>query len=297
MKIKINKTKKVLITLCLILVLAPIVNSQYTDTKDVIARVNITDAFPEMVSVVVDDPITLTGGGIKTVTCNASVRDWGGWENIEYANATLYHTFDSSHEDVDSLDYHYTNSSCENYDNDGEYIALYTCSFQVAYHATNGNWTCNVTARNNGTFIDSLSNTTTINELYALNVTSLIDYGELAVLDTSEEVNATITNFGNMAINISVEGYGETPGDGQGLICNSGSNDIDVYYQRFSTTPFEDYGLKIPLDTLPQDLGITLPKPTQSTAPVTNTTYWQLEVPMNPFGLCEGFIRFTAYAP
>ena len=291
------KTNKIIITLALltlIVILLPNAESQYNyEYKNVTSRVNVTNAFPTILEVIVDQYITLNAGGHKIVMCNATIQDWNGWDDIDTVNATLYHNTTSTHEDEDSGNAHYTNASCNFTGNDGEYISYYNCAFNVIHYANPGeDWICNVTAKDLYNFTDDLYNTTTIHELYALNVTDIIDYGNLSVGDTSVDVNATITNFGNVDINVSVLGYGLTEGDGYGLMCERGDN-IGVEHQRFSSTTsaWED---KTPLAATNQDMGLTILQANDTSAPTTWLTFWQLYVPPNPQGECTGTLRFTA---
>lgn len=289
----LKKVTLLVLLLALVLFLVPQALSQYNyEHTNVTSRVNVTNAFPTIIAVNVDQDITLNAGSYKTVFCNATIRDWNGWDDIGFVNATLYHST-SVHGSSDSGNSHYTNASCDNIGNDGSYISEYSCAFNVVHYANNGTWTCNITARDLYGFTDNLSNTTLINELYALNVTNLIDYGNLAVTDTSPEINATITNFGNMNIGISVLGYGAVEGDGYGLICERGGN-IGVEYQRFSSISGGTWNDKTPLNETNQDIGITIPQATDLTAPTFADIFWQLYVPPNPQGECNGTIRFTA---
>ncbi len=277
----------------LILFFALQANAQvgYPDHMNVTTTVNITNALPVIINLSVEQDITLNVGSTKTVTCNATIRNWGGYNNLENVMGTFYYYLNESG-DPDSGNVHYTNSSCAEISNDGEFIANYSCSFDVWYYANNGTWFCNVSVNESSGFSDSVFNDTTINALYALNVTDVIDYGDMLVFETSSNVSANITNFGNMNINVSVLGYGATEGDGLGLVCQYGDN-IDVEHQRFSVTsvPWDD---KTPLASTNQDMNITLFQPTDATAPVTWETFWQLYVPPNPMGICTGTLRFTA---
>ena len=294
----INMKKTILITIILVTILsfyAQVQAQPYNyEYVNVTTRANITNAGPEILEVLIDQDITLNAGSTKLVQCNSTIRDWNGWDDIILVNATLYHETSTSNA-ADNGNTHYTNASCLNTGDDGEFLAYYTCGFDVIHYANNGTWTCNVTAEDTFTFTDSLTNTTSINELYALNVTDTIDYGDLAVTDTSADVPATVTNFGNMNVNVSVLGYGAVEGDGYGLICEQGSN-ITVENQRFAITAAVDWNDKVPLAQTAQDMSITLLQPTDGTQPVTHQTYWQLFVPPNPFGVCTGTIRFTATA-
>ena len=295
--IKMKKTIILAIILVAVLSLHYETNAQpYNyDHVNVTTRANITNAGPEIVEVLVDQDITLNAGGTKIVYCNATIRDWNGWDDVVLVNATLFHS-SSTHESADNNNTHYTNASCFNTGDDAEFLAFYSCGFEVIHYANNGTWSCNVTAEDTFSFTDSLSNTTTINALFALNVSDTIDYGDLAVTDTSANISAFITNFGNVNINVSVLGYGATEGDGFGLICEQGSN-ITVENQRFGIDSGDDWDLKVPLSSTNQDMSITLLQPTDLTAPVIRETFWQLYVPPNPFGLCTGTVRFTATAP
>lgn len=271
------------------------VNAYNFEHVNVTTRVNITNAFPEIHLVEVDQNIVLNAGSITTVTCNATIRDWNGFNDINNVNATFYYYLNNS-DDPDDRNVHYTNATCVEIDNDGEYWANYSCSFEVHYFANNGSWNCNVTVIDDHGFTDAANNTTTINALYALNVTDIIDYGNLSVTDTSEEINATVTNFGNMDINVTVLGYGLTEGDGIGLVCEHGNN-ISIEYQRFSSADLVSWDDKTVLDELGKDMNMTIPQPTEASNPETWITHWQLYVPPNPFGICTGTIRFTATVP
>jgi hypothetical protein len=273
---------------------SPFISAQYNyEYKNVTTVVNVTNSFPEILDILIDQDITLNAGGFKTVYCNASIRDWNGWDDVSLVNATFYHST-SSHDALDNGNSHYTNSSCANVNNIGPYVAIYECSFEIIHYANNGSWTCNVTAQDTFNFSNNLSNVTSINELYAINVTDIIDYGNLTVTETSSEVIANITNLGNMAIGVDVLGYGAVEGDGFGLICALGGN-IDVEHQRFSSVS-NLWVDKTPLNSTNQDMSITIPQATDLSAPTFWETYWQLYVPPNPQGLCTGNLRFTAKA-
>jgi hypothetical protein len=140
------------------------------------------------------------------------------------------------------------------------------------------------------------SGNNTFYPVYALNVTDGIDYGAVAVEDWTGNITANITNLGNMAINVTVEGYGARKGDGLAMNCSLGGN-ITVGNERFSTENV-DWGFKIPLNGSSQALSnLTLLKQNDSTV-VTNSTYWQLYIDStnNPGGNCTGYVIFTAVA-
>lgn len=266
--------------------------------------VNITNSRPEVTGISIYDAdnaslpnITVTAGGVKSVVCNASVRDWNGFNDIVSANATLYYSLNQSN-DSDDNNTHYTNSSCVlNYSIDA-YSGIYSCAFVVYYYANNGTWKCNVTVKDSYSNPNSSGtggNTTYFYPVYALNVTDGINYGNVAVEEYSDNRTANLSNLGNTAINISVEGYGINRSDGLAMNCTHGN--ISVANERFSANATTDFGSKIALSSSSSVIaGLKILKQTTNTLAI-NVTYWQLYVPPNPAGNCTGFIIFSAGAP
>lgn len=269
---------------------------------------NITHSKPDVLNVTVSEApnvsmnnITLVAGGTKKVLCNATVRSWEGFIDIQKVNATLYHLATSSSNSSDDNNSHYTNVSCAINSSLGPFIGWYECYFDVMYYVNNGTWVCNVSVANsytvvNSNFTGSGYNTTVFYPLYALNVTDGIDYGGVAVEEYSTpDRSANLTNLGNMNINITVEGYGVTRGDGLAMNCSLTGN-IAVENERFSASSGQAYGAKTPLTSAAGGVmipSLTMPKQINSTL-VENSTYWQIYVPPNPAGNCTGNIIFTA---
>ncbi|MGV8141731.1 MAG: hypothetical protein ACP5NW_04805 [Candidatus Woesearchaeota archaeon] len=266
--------------------------------------VNITNAKPEVLNVTIYDPTNITlrnftvaAGSTKTIYCNGTVRDWDGYNDVIHVNASLWHNATSNYDSSDNNNSHYTNSSCTNNLSLNGFMVWYVCSFDVYYYSNNGTWLCNITAMDNYNKTGNRTGNTTFLPVYALNVTDGIDYGNVAVESSSSDISANITNLGNMAINISVEGYGARKGDGLAMNCTVGN--ISVSNERFSlnnTTPWSD---KTPLTsgTVTNMSGLTIPKQTVPNTYMVNESFWQLYIPPNPAGNCSGFIIFTAVAP
>ncbi len=271
----------------------------------VTTHANITNARPEILNLTVYESlnysyrnVTVSAGYLKTVLCNASVRDWNGFNDIIYANGTLWHS-SSSYDAADNNNSHYTNSSCTlNTTGTPDVYGIYVCSFDVWYYSNNGTWTCNVSVMDTYNKSSSLTNTTLFLPVYALNVTDGIDYGNVPVEGYSFDVPANLTNLGNMPINISVEGYGTRRNDGLAMNCTVGN--ISVQWERYSLTNGIDSNTYLTSTTsLTSTLGgnpmVNLTIPKQNTSSLSfNTTYWSLYVPPNPFGNCTGVIIFTA---
>lgn len=254
-------------------------------------RANITNAAPEILNITVESPVTLNAGSTYPVTCNVSLRDWNGAATLDTINATYFHS-SSTLNSANDNNTHYSNSSCSQTALDGFY-ANYTCTFDVYYYALPNTWNCTVFVNDSSGFVSNETIEGSVNDLLALNVTNPIDYGDLAILDFSSDETANVTNFGNVPINVSVYGYGSTTGDGLAMVCDQGN--ITVDNQRYSVASAVPWGSKTPLTgTNAQIPNLTISKQTLPATPITNTTYWQLYVPPNPFGVCNGTIVFQA---
>ncbi len=276
-------------------------NSLSYDATNVTTRVNITQSMPEILNISVNggNPVTLNEGTTKQVFCNVTVRDYNGYNDVVNVNATFFDNTTSFYNDADDNNTHYTNTSCTRQGNIDAYSAEWSCKFDVQYYANNGTWGCFATAEDTKPYTDNSTDYGSINPLYAINVTSLIDYGDMAVGDTStSSETANITNFGNMDINISVYGYGGDDfaiGNGLAFICEAGN--ISVDNERYGITDNLWSSLTPLSNTSTMISGLTIVQQTTDSLPVINTTYWRLYVPPNPFGQCNGTVVFEAEIP
>jgi len=269
-------------------------------------RVNITQSLPTVLGVFISDGfgnvtnMTLNAGTFKTIYCNASIQDFNGGATILNVSSTFFrNTTGVNTSSPDDNNTHYTNASCTGAAPSG-FFRNFTCGFRVQYHADPGRWICNVTAMDSYTNFtagignQSNHNVTNINALLALNVTTLIDYGNLAVGDVSTPQQANVTNLGNMNINISVKGYGLNISDGLAMVCEQGN--ISIQYEKYNISD----GGQVPTNyinlsnTLTQVPGFTILQQQNDSAQTYNTTYWLLVVPPNPFGICNGTVVFQA---
>ena len=257
-------------------------------------RVNITQAYPEILQVVINggENITLTAGSYTKVLCNVTVRDYNGGSTVTNTSALFYQN-GTSPGAADDNNTHYSNTSCAITGTDG-YFRNFSCMFPVEYYANSDWWVCNVTVTDDYNFTDNETNLTYIDPLLALNVTPLIDYGNLAVGDISATQQANITNLGNVDINVSLQGYGYAIGDGLAFNCTVGT--ISIEYEKFNltdygTTTARYYNLSSSFAQIPY---LTIPQQLIDNTQEFNTTYWILEVPPNPFGTCNGSIIFQA---
>lgn len=271
--------------------------------------VNITDALPEILFVRIGpvnapNNITLNAGTTTNISCNATARDWNGGYTITNVSATFYANTTVNSTSPDDNNTHYTNSNCTPLPGEmDQYTRNFTCTFLVQYYADMGFWRCNVTATDaNHTFNESVQNYsrwnyngTHIDALLALNVTPLIDFGNLSVGDTSDPQQANVTNLGNRNINISVRGFSNTSylTDGLAMKCDIGN--ITVQNEKYNLIGGQNPALYTNLSNLSAQIsGFTVLQQTNDSQQVINTTYWILYVPPNPFGRCNGTVVFQA---
>jgi len=275
--------------------------------------VNITEAIPEILNIYCNGTsITLSAGTTQKVVCVVMIRDYNGADTLNSSsnstvNATFYY-FQNKSSDLDDANVHYTNASCLQNGSEfgtGNYYINYTCAFDIWYYANNGTWFVNSTVKdghNDFNFTTFSSNTTMINALYALNVTEEINFGDMYVGETTAPgsgVQANITNFGNMAINFTVYGYGgenATRWATAAMNCSIARN-ISLNSERYSINSGADWADMTPISgaaTLVPN--ITLLKQTLPGSLVLNSTYWGLHINVsdNPAGICQGTVIFSA---
>lgn len=314
MKLKsilVNPENKIILIIVLLLVVfslskIPSVvswgNSSNYKNYSVRTTVNVTNAYPEILNITCnnDASFTLNAGTTKTIVCIVQIRDYNGWNDINYANATFYYNVNES-SDPDDNNEHYTNGSCLNTSNDGQYLANWTCSFNVWHYAFNGTWYANSTVNDSYGAQDNDYGTATIDALLALNVTPVINFGNMAVTDTSaSSEQANITNFGNVDINVTVYGFGGnnmTGGSGFAMICEQ--RNLTLPNERYDLNPATGYPAMTRISGVANQTGLTIIRQTNDAQQEINSTYWRLHINLttNPYGICNGTVVFSAESP
>lgn len=268
--------------------------------------VNVTEAYPVVLNITCDEDsiITLEAGVAHVVSCIVELVDYNGGDTINGTNgstinSTLFYHLNLS-DDPDDNNTHYTNNSCTPGTPSGFYVN-WTCDFPVWYYANNGSWYVNASildTHNQRNITSYGVFNVSIDPLYALNVTDVIDYGDLAVGETSaSSVQANVTNFGNMEINVSVYAYGgdDSSYDSVAMICDVGN--ISMASEHFSLNASADFdGMEV-ISNSPQTLAnLSVSKQVLSDVLVVNSTYWRLHVNVsdNPYGVCNGTVIFSA---
>jgi hypothetical protein len=286
-------------------------SASYYDNTSVESRVNVTNNLPFVRDVnmyrligLQQTSIDLTEGTTTTIICNATVEDWNGWGDIAGVNASIYAAGYSSTSPNDNNSKYFTNSASNTYINTTS--LMYSCSFSVWYFANNASWNCNVTARDQSFAIASavdLSNPV-FNTLAALNLSaSMIDFGEMqpgGITTNALEPVVNVTNTGNVNINLSLDGFGVTNGDGLAMNCTVGN--ISLGYMRYNVTDDQSYVTSmwnLTDDALPSGIPRFIINRRVDDADYlklnsTNSTYWKLQVPMGTMGFCNGTVTFSA---
>lgn len=286
----------------------------------VIVRVNVTNTEPNITSVAVDDDtsnpagqIDLIANSVAVVTCNATVVDFNGANDINPngTNATFFIQSVGVNANTDN-NHLYINRSCGRCTEISTTSTACDCRIALQYYANDSStWLCNMSVKDKGgTAISGtelnltdfeVSSTTTVNKLLAMNMSTSLDYGNLTVTQTSSEIVHNITNAGNINLNITLRGYGgdnESVGQNLTMICGFGnitfgSQRYDVGSYKTGTTAFANMR-NLTNQTLPANF--TFPPRVDDTdfGADRNSTLWRLQIPLSVGGICNGTIIFGA---
>ncbi len=251
--------------------------------------------------------IDLTPASITSIRCEGTIYEYDGDSSLMNVSARFFDTITSSYDDSDDNNRHYANDSCTlntSYGNANE--AVFNCTLNVQYYANSGNWSCVPRAYDNVSISGEKTNTTFINPLLALSIPSPIDFGTVNTTFVSSEQIINVTNAGNVIFNLTLSGYGRTPGDNNSMNCTLGeTKNISINYMKYNLTMSNTSTLTLgQLESLYTNLTSTtatkrfnLNYRQNDTNPYiddTNSTYWRIYVPVGVAGSCQGNIVFGA---
>jgi hypothetical protein len=273
--------------------------------------VNVTESMPEIMNITCNsgNSVLLMPGGQQNVTCVIQLRDFNGGNTINGTggsgvNASYFYYFLNKSDDPDDNNVHYTNNSCTLNGTDNGWYINWTCSFMPWYYANNGSWFINVSVHDryhSTSYNVSGTGNFTISALYAINVTDTINFGDMAVGDTSANpIQANITNFGNMRLNITVYGFGgenRTLYANYSMICDQRNLTSNV--ERYSINQSDLWSGMTPINNTAVTIqAFNIVQRTNDLEPVVNSTYWRLYIDpaSNPYGTCNGTVVFGASA-
>lgn len=302
-KQSIEKALKIALFICLALSLIPVILQmgfvKGDDATNITTTVNITSARPDILYIIpeANQSINLAQGTTYRVTCNITVRDFDGFDDIRYVNASFFLATNQTLTSADNVNSMYRNTSCTINSSSTTTTGTFLCSFNVYYFAFNGSWNCTAFTGDYSGFEMNMSNATPVRALYAMNMTNLIDFGNLSVNDYSLNQTLNVTNFGNQRINLSVFAYGgddEARGQNWALVCENGSN-ISLTYERYSIDNGSSWSMMRPVTNAAATLtNFTVVKQNVVGNYITNATVWTLFVPPGSFGKCNGTLVFEA---
>jgi hypothetical protein len=202
---------------------------------------------------------------------------------------------------------HYTNSSCIiNVSYGSIYEANVTCILPLQYFADAGSWNATISVSDNETLTDVNSTNMTVNSLLALGLPDSINYGLVNSSAVSLQQIANVTNFGNVMMNLSLQGYAVVPGDNLSMNCSLGSiKNISIQYEKYNLTTSTAGTLTLAqfeanytnLTSVSVLKKLNLPYRQNDAAAGTddtNATYWRIYVPIGVAGSCQGNIIFGA---
>jgi len=249
--------------------------------------------------------VSLTENTTTTVTVTSTITDNNGCEDIDSVEVKFYRT-DLTATGADDENHRYTVaatslSTCT--PGGGDLTDTYTASISVQYYAdptdvgavqAATNWTAQVTPSDEsaGTAdTDDIEMGTTT----ALDVTDTIPYGELALggdTGTGDDTT-TVTNTGNEGIDVDVDGYGVTDGDGLSMDCTWG--DITIGNEKYAIAAATAYATKTALTDTAAEVDTDIAQ--RTAAVTTGDIYWGFGMPADGVsGSCTGKVVFTAHS-
>ena len=279
------------------------------ENDSVTMNVTIGNSAPNVTSVVFDDndgdtaTITLTANGTQEATCNGTVTDKNGYQDVETygkVNATFYHN-SSSVDAANDKNVHYTNSSCTLFTGGSGNTTNVTCGINLEHEALNGTWICRITAYDNSSDTGNDTDTNVISQLIALSILDEnISFGSMNVGDATADDAAraiNITNQGNVVIDLQAGANSEMTCDGSGSL-NIGPNNIsfamgNLGYANAGSIKLENDLSLANLNSF--DLGIEgMGAPFGEDEEATNLTYWGINIPTGVKGVCNNTITVAA---
>ncbi|MCF7910308.1 hypothetical protein K9L16_01395 [Candidatus Pacearchaeota archaeon] len=288
-----------------------------------IVNVTVTSAFYDFVSdirlnsapniseVFVDDSyqspifpgneIDLLANSTQEVFCEAVIDELDG-DSLQNIKAEFFDTGISFFGDSDDFNYHYSNNSCflnQSYGNENQ--SKVNCKFDVLYNANSGSWNCTVSVEDNFSVSGNSSDNSNINQLLSIGIQDFFNLGRISVNNVSREAILNITNFGNVKINLSLSGYGDSEGDGYAMVCSSG--EIPIYYKKYnltSSTPgrlslnqFEENYINLTSSSLVRRFNLNY-RQDELINEAVKPAYWRIYVPQDILGACSGNIVISA---
>lgn len=273
----------------------------------VITRLEVGNVFPEIINLTVNggNSIDLTANGTTTIMILAHVRDYNGDSDLNGSRLVFFDNFSVSYTATDDNNNHYSNNTCYMDKSYGDaYTANITCFLSIWYYANNATWNVTLIVNDTYGYSDIASTTTPVNQLIALGLPDVINYGIVNSTNVSNEIPANVTNFGNVRFNLSLEGYAVNRSDGLAMNCTLGTTkNISIGYEKYNLTAstagslnltqFEAYYLNLTNVTVTKTFNLNY-RQNDTENEAINASYWRIYVPKGVAGNCSGNIIFGA---
>jgi len=245
----------------------------------------ISNATPTVTALTPATPITLSENSTITATSTGTVQDNNGYGEITSVTAVFYNGATNSGCSSDENNC-YTGINCAT-SSCADTTCSITCSATVYYYAdATSSWVWYVTVSDDSSSSSTSSASVTVNTLTALDVSSSIAYGAIALGGTSDGVTTTITNTGNK------DGLDAQVSASSAMTCDTGTLTQSTQHYATSTSGFT-YGDGTALSDSPTAANISISQRTGATT--TGSIYWKLQAPSSGVnGSCSGVNTFTA---
>lgn len=234
-------------------------------------------------------PISLIPGTTTSVYATGTVSDFNGYNDLVRASSTIYRSGVAGGalctENNNDCYVSYTNNKCEFVNCAGNDCTI-SCYADMYFHADptdagtyeGQEWFVFVEVEDDtGGYDFATSLGVDLNTLRAIDVEGEIDYGTLEVnADTgSDNASTTILNYGNVEVNIEIQGTDLTDGF---------NSYVPAEQQKFATSTFTysacGVSCKLLSSTTPVEIDINLQKPVVNDPPVTDSVYWGIAIPI-----------------
>ena len=183
---------------------------------------------PQIVDIVLSDEsetdqIDLMPGESITVWCNATVDDADGWEDVVYAEATVYAELDEGNDSVHLGTVDTESEECDIVQGSDDRTAEVSCEFSMNHYAQAGEWQCDFLARDSVDQEDQNDTTEVVSELLAFGYEDEeMDFGVLGWGEISELVANELSNFGNVPFDLGVNVEDRDQNSDRAMTCDNG---------------------------------------------------------------------------
>lgn len=273
----------------------------------VITYLEVGNVYPEILNITTSPvgSIDLVANGTVNLTVYVIARDYNGEADIVNINVTFYDFSNTTLTASDDNNNHYSKNCSINASYGDAFEVNATCIFQIWYYAHNATWNLSAVAIDNTSLLSDYNNFTFgVNSLLALGLPESINYGRVNATAVSDEKIINVTNYGNVALNLTLRGYGSTVNDGNAMNCTLGSvKNISIEYEKYNLTT--SYANAVTLSQFEQRY-VNLTSAQQNKTynlyfrmndtynEAVNFTYWRIYVPKGVAGNCTGNIEFAA---